>query len=269
MGRILDELLDITKLQKIDHEDEQRYLLRLVVTADEVLSDDRELWNSLAAITKRWLNTAIEAIEKNKPIPIPPGMTSADLNSLTAYENSLIKQVMTRDTEGMVEGVEASRCERGKPYKIDSEGTLVLVECMKVLENKVVFEDMLSNRYYVTPISTVIPVDEKDKVDVAELMPPKVEPSPSNVLPTRPPMKEEKPQVYHEMTPTRAAQIMVLKNPDIKINDLMRLLEASGFVAKKSTVQAELVYIRKLVSMMKNLGMYQPYDVKKDLFIEG
>lgn len=257
MSRVLDELVDVTGLRKNEGEEEQSYLLRLVVATDAILEKDTKegLWNSLLGITKKWLNSAILAIGENKIIPRVPGTTKEFFTQPEGAHKQILLNVETKDKEGMVAGILAKDCKKGSRYKIDLDGTVILAECIRINEDKVIFEAADSDRYALFTTSTVIPVDEKK---IEKEIPFSCEDIPS--YDKCPPIIAA-PKTFITTTKKRTAssclRFKICEDPTLGVDAMLAILEESGYSnVNRDTVRSELAYSKTIIQFLKDLGKY-------------
>lgn len=109
-SRIREDLEALLEIQQKDDEDVGAYALRLARRANDanVVSDDD--WDTLEELTQCWVNGAIDAADKGKPIPLPPELlaTPAEEESPPPNKASRKKKVIAKKASGEAPAAECS-----------------------------------------------------------------------------------------------------------------------------------------------------------------
>lgn len=72
---VVADLTALLKLEPKETESADDFAARLARKANDIKDDD---WQTLEEKTQEWVNAALSAIEKGKPVPLPEGLEAVD-----------------------------------------------------------------------------------------------------------------------------------------------------------------------------------------------
>lgn len=268
---------DGTELKKVKDEDRQDYLVKILKVVDKIIGEDDDLWESISREAQEWITQGIHDYEREKIIE-----DFSDKEEAEEVKKEVVKkEVVKKDGTFLL----AEQAIPRKFYEINVNDEIVKVECIRIGEEKVVFEDEEGERYRKSlresikisiiaekedqeedqeeELEGTIEEDEKEEKEEESVIEPEgKEEEGEKVKESEEKVKEkdteERPQKIAEPL-SIAAQIrmIICLHPEWTTKEVEAELKVHNCKYKKSTLTVEYQGVHRVLRMLKELGKFE------------